>query len=187
MKFCSQCGNAVSLKTPEDDDRQRFVCDHCTTIHYQNPRIIVCSLPCHEDQVLLCKRAIEPRYGLWTLPGGFLENGETTLEGALRETLEEAGARIRISGLYTVYNLPHIDQVHMFFLSSLLDCDFFAGRESLEVRLFHREEIPWDEIAFPAVSNTLEHYFNDRQHNSFPVRMSDVIVTPGHDRIIKAL
>src|SRR5690606_33542718 len=117
------------------------------------------------NRVLMCRRAIEPRYGLWTLPGGFLENGETTLEGAMRETIEEAGARVRLEGLYTVYNLPHIDQVHLFFLATLLDLDFKSGKESLETRLLAHDEIPWDGIAFPAVGDTLRHYFTDRPTN----------------------
>lgn len=185
MKYCPSCGGSLSFRKPENDDRERYMCDACGEIHYQNPRIIVCSLPCHEDRVLLCRRSIEPRYGLWTLPGGFLENDETTHEGALRETLEEACARINIHGLYTFYNLPHINQVHMFFRSSLLDLDFAAGAESLEVCLFTQEEIPWDEIAFPAVGNTLEHYFSDLQKNDFPVRSADVILTADRKRIIR--
>ena len=187
MKFCNQCGNPVSLRIPADDDRQRYVCDTCEHVHYQNPRIIVCTLPCHQNKVLLCKRAIEPRFGLWTLPGGFLENGETTFEGALRETWEEAGAKVEIRGLYTLYNLPHIDQVHLFFRSTLLNLDYKAGKESLEVKLFEQGEIPWDAIAFPAVGNTLEHYFKDLPGNDFPVRMADVIVNARREREIKAL
>src|SRR5690606_10145280 len=158
MKFCSQCGERVSLRIPPHDDRQRFVCEGCALIHYENPRMVVCTIPRWEDKVLLCKRAIEPRYGLWTLPGGFLENGETTLEGALRETIEEAGARVSLQSLYTVYNLPHIDQVHLFFLATLQDLDFKSGPESLETRLFTREQIPWDDMAFVAVRDTLRHY-----------------------------
>jgi ADP-ribose pyrophosphatase YjhB (NUDIX family) len=135
--------------------------------------------------VLLCKRSSEPRYGLWTLPGGFMENDETTHEAALRETREEACARIEIHGLYSYYNLPHINQVHMFYRATLLDLDFAAGQESLEAELFRQEEIPWNEIAFPAVSDTLEHYFNDLPKNEFPLRAADVILTPERKRIIK--
>lgn len=184
MKFCNQCGERVSLAIPPEDDRQRYVCEACAHIHYENPRIVVCTLPCFEDKVLLCKRAIEPRYGLWTLPGGFLENGETTLEGALRETDEEAGARVAIQGLYTLYNLPHIDQVHLFFLATLLDLDFKSGRESLETLLFTQNEVPWDQIAFPAVGDTLRHYFRDRETRHFPLRVSDVILEAGR-RVIE--
>lgn len=185
MKYCPACANELSFRKPENDDRERFVCDSCGEIHYQNPRIVVCSLPCFEDRVLMCKRSIEPRYGLWTLPGGFMENDETTHEAALRETREEACARIEIHGLYAYYNLPHINQVHLFYRATLLDLDFAAGQESLEVGLFSREEIPWQEIAFPAVGNTLEHYFNDLPERVFPVRAADIVLTPERKRIIK--
>lgn len=184
MKYCSQCGERVSLTIPPDDDRQRFVCEACAHIHYENPRLVVCTVPRWGDRVLLCKRAIEPRYGLWTLPGGFLENGETTLEGALRETVEEAGAQVRLEGLYTLYNLPHIDQVHLFFLASLRDLDFKAGKESLEAELFTEDEVPWREIAFAAVADTLRHYFADRARGHFPLRVSDVAIAADQRRII---
>lgn len=185
MKYCHACGNPLSFRKPDNDDRERHVCDACGEIHYQNPHIIVCTLPCHEDKVLLCKRSIEPRYGLWTLPGGFMENAETTREGALRETLEEACARVTLHGLYTYYNLPHINQVHLFYRATLLDLDFAAGAESLEVGLFREQDIPWREIAFPAVGNTLEHYFRDLPGGVFPVRSADVLLTPDRQRIIR--
>lgn len=187
MKYCSTCGNDISRRIPDKDDRERFICDTCGIIHYQNPRIIVGTLPCYEDKVLLCRRSIEPRYGLWTLPGGFMENDETTQQGALRETLEEACARVSLHGLYTYYNLPHINQVHMFFRASLLDLDFAAGDESLEVELFTHADIPWNDIAFPAVGNTLELYYQDLPSNHFPVRSADVILTPDRKRIIKPI
>ncbi len=179
MKYCSQCGNAVSLRIPRGDDRHRHVCDHCQWVHYENPRIIVCTLPCHQDQVLLCKRSIEPRYGLWTVPGGFMENGETLQQGALRETLEEAGARVALDSLYAIYNLPHIDQVHIFFLGELMDLDYQAGKESLEVSLFQESTVPWQHMAFPAVTNVLRHYFHDRKQGQFPLRINDVQVGDG--------
>ena len=185
MNFCHVCGNQVSLKIPANDDRERYVCDNCGEIHYQNPRIIVCTLPCHEDRILLCRRAIEPRVGFWTLPGGFMENDETTLEGAIRETMEEACARIDVHGLYTLFNLPHINQVHMFYRATLLDLDYAAGIESLEVDLFRETEIPWHDIAFPAVSNTLELYFRDIVHGEFPVRSADVLLSEDGKRFIK--
>lgn len=187
MNFCSQCGNPVTLRIPEEDDRHRYVCDACRHIHYQNPRIVVCTVPVDGPRVLLCKRAIEPRYGLWTLPGGFLENGETTLEGAMRETVEEAGANVTIQGLYTLYNLPHIDQVHMFFLAPLQDLNYYAGKESLEVRLFDHDSTPWGQIAFPAVEHTLKHYFRDLPNEHFPLRLSDVIIDDDSRRSIKPL
>ena len=185
MKFCHACGSEVELKIPDNDDRERFVCTSCDVIHYQNPRIIVCTLPCHEDKVLLCKRSIEPRYGKWTLPGGFMENDETIHEGAKRETLEEACARIELHGLYTYFSLPHINQAHLFFRSTLTDLDFSAGAESLEVELFEEKNIPWDEIAFLPVANTLRHYFSDREKGHFPLRSADIILGTQGERLIK--
>ena len=135
MNFCSHCGETVILKIPEDDNRQRYVCLSCEMIHYQNPKVVTGCLPVWEDKILLCKRAIEPRYGLWTLPAGFMELGETTVEAAARETMEEANARVNIQGLYVVINLPQVDQVFMMFRSQLLDLDFSPGVESLAVEL----------------------------------------------------
>lgn len=175
MKFCSTCGNTLERRVPEGDDRERFVCDACGTIHYQNPRVVTGCLAVHEDQVLLCRRAIQPRHGLWTLPAGFLENGETTIEGAIRETWEEAYANVEVEGLYTVFNLPHISQVYMFFRAQLRDLNFRAGPESLDVALFTEAQVPWDELAFPVVRNTLKHYFADRDRNHFEVRVEDIV------------
>ncbi|MCV6615237.1 MAG: NUDIX domain-containing protein, partial [Cellvibrionaceae bacterium] len=158
-------------------DRERHVCDGCETIHYSNPRIIVGCLPIHEDKVLLCRRAIEPRYDKWTLPAGFMENGESTEEGALREAWEEARAKLELDSLYTLYSLPQINQVHMFYRGHLSDLDFSPGPESLEVRLFSEDEIPWDELAFLVVGKTLKHYFADRQQGHYPVH-SDTLVHP---------
>jgi ADP-ribose pyrophosphatase YjhB (NUDIX family) len=165
MKFCSECAHPVSLIVPPDDNRPRYVCGHCGTIHYQNPKMVIGSIPVWEHEgetrVLLCKRAIEPRYGYWTLPAGFMENNETTSEAASRETLEEAGARVQLHELFSLLNVPHVHQVHMFYRATLLDLDYEAGVESLEVRLFAEEEIPWEEIAFPTVGTTLKHFFSD--------------------------
>jgi len=174
MEFCNLCGSPVVLRQPEDDNRDRFVCTACNEIHYENPKLIVGSLPIWEDKVLLCKRAIEPRHGLWTLPAGFMENGETTSEAAARETLEEANARINIHDLYTMYNLPHINQVHLLFRANLLDLDFYPGIESLEVRLFEEKDIPWDLLAFRPIKITLQHYFADRTGGEFPFRITDL-------------
>ena len=174
MKYCPQCGEAVQLRVPAGDDRQRHVCVGCGAVHYQNPKIVTGCLAVHEQRVLLCKRAIAPRAGLWTLPAGFLENGETTMEGAIRETLEEARARVAVHGLYTIFNLPHISQIYMFFRAQLADLDFSAGAESTDVRLFDEQEIPWDELAFPVIKDTLEHYFRDRRSGIYPVHMGDV-------------
>ncbi|MDA7085405.1 NUDIX hydrolase [Pseudomonas sp. SA3-5] len=170
MKFCSQCGSPVTLRIPEGDNRLRHVCEHCHTIHYQNPRIIAGCLPVWGQRVLLCRRAIEPRRGYWTLPAGFMENGETLEQAAARETHEEACARVRDLSLYTLFDLPHINQVYMFFRADLVDLDFAVGEESLEVQLFEESEIPWSELAFPTVGRTLECYFADRQQHVYPVR-----------------
>jgi ADP-ribose pyrophosphatase YjhB (NUDIX family) len=178
MKFCSQCGNPVSEEIPEGDNRERFVCSNCNTIHYQNPRIIAGCLALHEDKVLLCKRSIEPRLGKWTLPGGFLENGETIEEGALREMQEEANANATILDIYTMFSLPHISQVYMFFRAQLTDLNFFPGHESEDVRLFGEDEIPWDELAFPVIHDTLKFYLADRVNDHYPVRIRDIRYKP---------
>jgi ADP-ribose pyrophosphatase YjhB (NUDIX family) len=165
MKFCSECAHPVSLIVPTDDNRLRYVCEQCGAIHYQNPKMVIGSIPAWEhdgeSRVLLCKRAIEPRLGYWTLPAGFMENDETTSEAARRETLEEAGARIELHGLFSLLNVPHVHQVHMFYRATLLDLNYEAGIESLEVKLFSEDEIPWEDIAFPTVAYTLQSYFSD--------------------------
>ena len=174
MKFCSECGHEVEQKIPEGDDRLRHVCLRCDTIHYQNPRIIVGTLPVYEDKVLLCRRAIEPRKGLWTLPAGFMENAETTVEGALRETWEEARAKLQNEQLYRMYDLPHINQVYMFYRAELPRPEFASGPESLDVQLFTEQEIPWDDIAFRVVTATLSDYFADRVDKQFDVKISKI-------------
>lgn len=173
MRFCSDCGAGdIALRIPEGDDRQRFVCGACGAIHYQNPKVIVGALAEWEGQVLLCRRAIEPRYGTWTLPGGFLENAESVSEGAVRETLEEARARVELRELYTVISLPYISQIYMMFRARLLDLDFGPGTESLEVRLFDEHEVPWEQLAFRTISRTLRSYYLDRKSGTFPLRVS---------------
>ena len=174
MKFCSHCGAPVSLKVPTGDNRPRYVCEHCGTIHYQNPRMVVGCLPEWDDRVLLCRRAIEPKYGFWTLPAGFMENGETTAEGAARETLEEAGARVEIIDLYSMINVPDINQVYILYRARLLDLDFHPGEESLEAALFREEDIPWRDIAFRTVHKTLEHYYEDRRQGLFRLHVADL-------------
>ncbi|MFZ2525904.1 MAG: NUDIX hydrolase [Candidatus Ferrigenium altingense] len=179
VNFCPSCGATVELRCPDDDNRLRHICVACGTIHYQNPKMVIGSIPEWEDpegenKILLCRRAIEPRHGLWTLPGGFMENGETTAEAAIRETLEEANARIAIGDLYSMYSLPYINQVHLLFRAKLLDLDFSPGQESLEVRLFTEAEIPWDEIAFRPVKFSLEHYFSDRRKGQFCFHMGEI-------------
>lgn len=174
MKYCSDCGSEVSLKVPEGDSRERHVCDDCGSIHYINPRIIAGTLPVYKNKILLCRRAIEPRKGFWTLPAGFMENGETTEQAAARETIEEAEAKVDIHGLYTIFNLPHISQVYMFFRADLVNGEYGVGEESLETELFNESDIPWKELAFPTIYRTLKLYFEDRKQNAFPVRVEDI-------------
>jgi ADP-ribose pyrophosphatase YjhB (NUDIX family) len=174
-RFCMQCGSAkVELRIPHGDDRERHVCADCGYIHYLNPKVVVGTIPVWEDKVLLCKRAIEPRYGLWTLPAGFMEEGETLEEGATRETLEEANARVTIEQMYSTISLPQISQVYVLFRATLLDLDFSSGSESLEVKLFREEEIPWDELAFRTVHDTLRHFFSDRLLGGFVARIGEI-------------
>jgi len=148
MQYCSKCGSTVTLRIPADDTRERHVCDGCATVHYLNPRNVVGTIPVWGEQVLLCRRAIKPRHGFWTLPAGFMEIGESTTHGAARETLEEAGAHVEIGPLFSLINVPHVEQVHLFYLASLPTPEFSAGEESLEVALFYEHEIPWSELAF---------------------------------------
>lgn len=174
MNFCSNCGARVERCVPPGDSLPRFVCAGCGAIHYENPKIVVGCIPEWEDGILLCRRAIEPRHGLWTVPAGFMENGETTAQGAQRETLEEANARVEILGLYALFNIPHINQVYMLFRARLLDLDFHAGAETLEARLFAESEIPWNALAFATVRRTLQHYFSDRRTGEFHFHMGTV-------------
>ncbi|MFQ5675679.1 MAG: NUDIX hydrolase [bacterium] len=158
MNYCSNCGHKLSFGKVPDDEIERFYCTNCQAIHYINPRIIVGSLPLWEDKILLCKRAIEPRKNLWTLPAGFMENNERLEQGAIRETEEEANADIEIVRLFSVYSLPKVGQVYCVFLANLLNLDFYPGPESLEVELFDKEKIPWNEIAFSAIKFTLDKF-----------------------------
>ena len=174
MNFCSQCGSPVTSRVPPGDDRTRHVCDSCGTIFYSNPKIVAGCIPQWNEQLLLCRRAIEPRSGLWTLPAGFMENGESTDQAAARETLEEANARVEMGKLFAYLNIPALNQVYVIFLARLLDLDFSAGAESLEVRLFHEHEIPWEEIAFPSIERALRLYFRDRRGDGFGVHMADI-------------
>jgi ADP-ribose pyrophosphatase YjhB (NUDIX family) len=167
LNYCSNCGATLTFALPPGDHRERHVCPACGAIHYQNPKMVVGCIPEWEDRILLCRRGIEPRHGLWTLPAGFMENGETTAEGALRETLEEAGARVEIGELFNLIDLPDIGQVYLMFRARLLDLEFSAGEESLEVALFSESEIPWNHIAFHTIHETLHHYFGDRRKGLF--------------------
>ncbi len=178
MNFCSACGARVEHRVPPGDSLPRHICTNCGTIHYENPKMVVGCIPEWENSILLCRRAIEPRLGLWTVPAGFMENGETTAEGAMRETLEEANAKVEILGLYALFNIPHINQVYMLFRARLLDLDFSAGAETLEAELFEEERIPWDQIAFVTVRRTLKHYFNDRRAGEFHFHMGTIEPMP---------
>jgi len=178
MIFCSNCGQPVVEKVPDGDSRARFVCEHCQTVHYQNPKIVAGCLPVWNNRLLLCKRAIEPRYGLWTLPAGFMENGESTEQAAIRETLEEARAEVGDLALYGVFSIPQINQVYMMFRARLATPDFGPGEESLETRLFAEHEIPWDKLAFPVMHRTLERYYNDIRNRHFPVHVEDIFRHP---------
>jgi ADP-ribose pyrophosphatase YjhB (NUDIX family) len=167
MKYCSQCGSQVVERIPAGDSLPRAVCEACGTIHYENPRIVVGCIPEAGERILLCRRAIEPRHGFWTVPAGFMENGETLAQGAARETLEEALAEVEIGDLCAIMDVLRARQVHMFFRATLVGDQFGAGHESLETRLFLEEEIPWDEIAFPSVRFALETWLEDRRLGQF--------------------
>lgn len=178
IKHCRECGIAVVYRLPDDGDtRQRAICTFCQTVHYENPLNVVGTVPVWGDsgeQVLLCKRNIEPRWGKWTLPAGFMELGETTAEGAARETDEESGAEYEMQELFTVMNVVRVGQVHFYYRARLLSPDFNPGHETIEARLFTEAEIPWDEIAFKTVKETLEHYFDDRRKGRFDTHVIDV-------------
>ena len=176
MKYCSECGAEVTLEIPSGDNRPRYICSQCETIHYSNPKIVAGCIPVWQDKILLCKRAIEPRHGLWTLPAGFMENDESTVEAAMRETMEEAGARVAVRDLYTMISLVHINQVYMMFLADMKDTDFSPGEESLETELFAEEDIPWDEIAFPVIEETMRLFFADRASGKFKRRIGEMTV-----------
>ena len=175
IKHCRACGAEVRYQTPTDDNRDRATCTVCATIHYENPLNVVGTLPVWEDRVLLCRRNIEPRRGLWTLPAGFMELGETTAEGAVRETVEEAGARIELQELFTLLNVVRVGQVHLFYRARLLDTEFAPGPETIEAELFAEADIPWDEIAFRTTKKTLEHFFADRRSGRFGTHVGDIV------------
>jgi ADP-ribose pyrophosphatase YjhB (NUDIX family) len=174
IQHCRVCGAAARYRIPADDNRERAVCTACGEVHYENPLNVVGTLPVWGDQVLLCRRNIEPRYGLWTLPAGFMELGETVAEGAVRETVEEAGARIELQELFTLLNVVRVGQVHLFYRARLLDTRFEPGPETIEARLFHEHEIPWDQLAFRTVRETLQHYFADRSAGRFSLHFGDI-------------
>ncbi|MDA8108823.1 MAG: NUDIX hydrolase [Betaproteobacteria bacterium] len=174
MRFCSNCGAPVAKRVPPGDSLPRYVCDSCGEIHYQNPKLVVGCVPEWDGRLLLCRRAIEPRYGYWTLPAGFMENDETAAEAALRETLEEAGARVELGEPFSMLSVPHVNQVHLFYRARLASLDFKPGVESLDVALFEEAQMPWPEIAFRTVGLTLKHWFEDRKRGSFGFHAGDI-------------
>ena len=174
MKYCSNCGTPVELRVPKGDTLPRYVCPACCIIHYHNPKMVVGCIPEWEDKILLCRRAIEPRHGFWTLPAGFMENAETLVQAAARETMEEANARVEMGALYAIYNLPHINQVYILFRAQLLDLNSKPGIESLDVKLFSEKEIPWDEIAFRVIRTPLERYFDECHQGQFHFHMDTI-------------
>ncbi|MEE9141123.1 MAG: NUDIX hydrolase [Gammaproteobacteria bacterium] len=176
MNFCSECGRPVELKIPDGDHLPRYVCTACQRIHYQNPRVVVGCVPRWKDRILLCRRAIEPRSGYWTLPAGFMENGESIAETATRETYEEAVADVEIGRLFAAISVIHVNQVHLMFLATLRDGQYGVGAESTETRLFAESEIPWSEIAFPSVEFTLRRYFDDSMAAS--VHVTEIVRRP---------
>ncbi len=178
MNFCSHCGDSVSIRVPSGDTLPRFVCDACGRIHYQNPKVVTGCIAAYEDRILLCRRAIEPRLGLWTLPAGFMENNETIAQAAARETWEEANANVDNLTLYGLFNLPHISQVYIMFRGDLRGGKASAGAETLEVGLFSQQEIPWESLAFPVIRESLELYFGDQRNGCFTTRVGDIIRGP---------
>ncbi|HEX9182679.1 MAG TPA: NUDIX hydrolase [Burkholderiales bacterium] len=174
MKFCSNCAAPVVKRVPPGDSLPRWVCDACGEIHYQNPKLVVGAVPEWNGRLLLCRRAIEPRYGYWTLPAGFMENDETAGQAALRETLEEAGARIELLAPFSLISVPYVNQVHLFYRARLLDLEFRPGEESLEVALYEEAQVPWKEIAFRTVGLTLKYWFADRAAGGFGFHAEDV-------------
>ena len=177
MNFCSNCGQPLTYIRPPGDDRCRYYCEACGVIHYQNPLMVVGCIPEMEDKILLCRRAIEPCYGKWTLPAGYLENGETVAEGAKREAFEEARARVEILAPYALYNICYVNQIYLMFRARLENNNFRAGSESLVVRLFAEDDIPWDEIAFRVIVKTLKQYYSDRRTGRFPFYVADIAKT----------
>ncbi len=176
IKHCKNCGTAVTYRVPNDGDtKERAVCAACQTIHYENPLNVVGTVPYWGEKILLCKRNIEPRWGKWTLPAGFMELHETVAEGAARETVEEAGAEFEMEGLFSLVNIARVGQVHLFYRARLLSDQFAPGHETIEARLFEEHEIPWDEIAFKTVTETLHRYFADRREGQFAIHAFDIV------------
>lgn len=175
LHYCTQCGQSLERIVPPDDNRMRDACPHCGAVHYQNPRCVVGLVPIWGDRLLLCRRAIEPQYNKWTLPAGFMELGETTAQGAMREADEEAGANLELGALYTVIDVPHAEQVHFYYLAKVLGPELDPGSETLEAKFFTLDQIPWSEIAFRTVSTTLKYLVEDFPRQEFPLRNYSII------------
>ena len=178
IKFCSQCGSTMTRTIPVDDDHVRAVCTACGHVHYENPKMVVGTIPVWEDRVLLCRRNIEPRRDKWTLPAGYLENQESVQDGAARETLEETRAAVEIVAPYRLFNILFVDQIYFMFRANLQTLDFGPTSESTEVRLFRESEIPWDEIAFEVIRMTLKDYFEQRKTGQFNFLVKDLVFKP---------
>jgi ADP-ribose pyrophosphatase YjhB (NUDIX family) len=174
INYCCRCGAPVAVRIPAGDRLPRHICDACGAIHYRNPRLVVGTLPVWEDRVLLCRRAIEPRHGKWTLPAGFMENGETVADAARRETSEEANARIELGEMFSMIAVPHISQVHVIYRARLLDLDYSAGEETLDIGLFAEADIPWDDLAFRTIAMTLRYFFADRRAGNYLFHAGDL-------------
>lgn len=178
IRHCKVCGGTTEYRVPTDDNRERAVCTVCQTVHYENPLNVVGTIPVWGDggdtQVLLCRRNIEPRRGFWTLPAGFMEMGETLLQGAVRETIEEAGANIELPQIFSVLNVVRAGQVHLFYRARLIDTRFAPGPETIETKLFREHEVPWDDLAFKTVRETLRLYFDDRRRGQFGLHCADI-------------
>ncbi len=181
MNFCTSCGASLTLKIPKGDERPRHVCDSCGMVHYRNPRMVVGCIPEYGDRILLCRRSIEPRRGKWTLPAGYLENGETVTEGACRESFEEARARYKALFPYRLFNIRHVNQIYLIFRGELADDGFSAGPESQAVALFPESGIPWEDLAFKVIHTSLVHYFDDRRRGNFSFQLGDILPDAGKD------
>lgn len=167
MNYCTNCGKPLISRVPEGDDRKRYICATCGTVHYSNPKIVVGAIPVYQDRILICRRAIEPRYGLWTLPAGFMEDDETVEQGVRREAMEEAGIKLTNLVPFTMFSLPFVSQVYLMFRAVMPTPRFMAGKESLDVKLISESEIPWDELAFPVIEETLRMFVTDRANGQF--------------------
>ncbi len=175
MKFCSNCAAPVAKRVPPGDSLPRWVCDQCGDIHYQNPKLVVGTIAEQDGRILLCRRAIEPRYGYWTLPAGYMENDESTGQAAERETREEAGAKIELGEPFSMISIPYVNQVHLFYRARLLELDFRPGDETLEVAMVEEAQVPWKELAFRTVSMTLKLWFEDRRAGTFGFHASELL------------